>query len=266
MKRIEPSVGVKSLGVISAATGNEENQLERMHEFIKSWVAALNVGKLPPHMNLQAMNTRILRTLLYPLPATSLTPQNCADLESSLYRESLPKCGISSKLPLTIRYCATRYMGLGITRFGIIQGLYHLSEFVENYHGDSLMAQQILIQCELIQTIIGTKSWCFNYPASSYSHLIENCWIKTVREFVSENSISIQAPHPAINLPRQHDAFLMEAFVTHGCNKLTLRRLNTCRIYLQVITISDIVDAAGRRIVKQYLDGRSQRDRISKHK
>lgn len=266
LKRIEPTVGVKSLGVISTATVNEEKQLERMHGFIKAWTAALNVGKLPPHMNLQAMNTRIIRTLLYPLPATSLTQQECINIESALYRESLPKCDMSSKLPLAVRYCSTRYMGLGLTRFEIMQGLYHLGEFIENYHSESLMAQQIIIQCELIQTILGTQTWCFDYSASIYSHLIDKCWIKTLWEFVSTNLITIQAPHPAINLPRQNDVFLMEAFVEYGCNELTLRRLNNCRMCLQVITLSDIVDAAGRKVLKSYLEGHSQRDRLSKHK
>ena len=138
--RIEPGTGVKSLGVISTATGAEAKQLERMHTFITNWTAALNVGKLPPHMNYQALNTRILRTFSYPLPATSLSPQECIDLESALYRISLPKCGIISKLPLTIRYGAHRHMGLGITQLHMSQGLQHLREFTENYRGKSIMS------------------------------------------------------------------------------------------------------------------------------
>ena len=95
----------------------------------------MNAGKLPPHMNFQAITTRILWTILYPLPAISLSTQECVDLESALYRSTLPKCGISSKLPLAIRYGAHRHMGLGMTQFNIMQGIHHLSEFAENYRG-----------------------------------------------------------------------------------------------------------------------------------
>ena len=220
-----------------------------MHSFITNWTTALNVGKLPPHMNFQATTTRILRTLSYPLPATSLSTQECVDLESALYRTTLPKCGISSKLPLAIRYGTHRHMGLGMTQFHTIQGIHHLREFVEKYRGQNIMSQQILLSYELIQTTIGTRSWCFDYSASSYSHLVDIGWVRTVWEFTFKHNIQLQAPHPILNLPREHDIFLMETFISHGCNKLSLQRLNHCRLYLQVITLSDIVDASGRRIL-----------------
>ena len=58
----------------------------------------------------------------------------------------------------------------------------------------------------------------------------------------------------------------MEAFVSHGCNKLSIQRLNHYRLYLQVISLSDIVDASGRRILQHCLDGRSSQDQVSTHK
>lgn len=58
----------------------------------------------------------------------------------------------------------------------------------------------------------------------------------------------------------------MEAFVSHGCNKLSIQRLNHYRLYLQVISLSDIVDASGRRILQHCLDGRSFQDQVSTHK
>ena len=165
LKRIEPHVGVKSLGVITSIDGNECKQLERMHNFIIQWNTSLNDGKLPHALNFQAMNTRITRTLLYPLPATALNETECASLEAKLYRTSLPKCGISEKLPLAIRYASHRFMGLAVPRLHQHQGLNHLLEFVKHHLGTSLMAQQIQTSLELIHTIIGTRSWCFDYPS-----------------------------------------------------------------------------------------------------
>ena len=55
----------------------------------------------------------------------------------------------------------------------------------------------------------------------------------------------------------------MEAFVAHDVTPLTLRRLNACRIYLQVVTLSDICDAAERIILDDYLRGHINQDRQS---
>jgi hypothetical protein len=51
------------------------------------------------------------------------------------------------------------------------------------------------------------------------------------------------------SISRQHDASLMEVALSYQFNHHQLREINSCRVYLQVITISDITDAAGIRIL-----------------
>ena len=266
LQRTEPDVGVKSLGVITTTNGSEQKQLERMHGFITQWTVAMNAGRLPHSLNFQAMTTRINRILSYHLPATSLTETQCKGLESALYRTTLPRCGISEKLPLAIRYATPRYLGLGIPRFLQHQGLSHLREFVKHNHGSTIFAQQLQTSLELIQTIIGTQSWCFSYPSTHYAKLVDTCWTRTLWEFTSSHNIEIQSKHTRIETPRHQDSFLMEDFVASGVTHDTLKRLNACRLYLQVITVSDICDAAGRMILEESLHGRLTRDRVSSFK
>lgn len=157
-------------------------------------------------------------------------------------------------------------MGFGVPRFHQQQGLLHLREFVKHYKGTSLFAQQLQTSLELIQTIIGTQSWCFHYPSSQYSHLVDISWVRTLWEFVSMYDIKIHSDYTKMATPRCNDSFLMEDFVANGVTKTTLKRLHACRIYLQVITVSDICDAAGRLILNDCLNGRLTRDRVSSFK
>ena len=53
----------------------------------------------------------------------------------------------------------------------------------------------------------------------------------------------------------------MDAFIHHNVNAVDLERLNKCRLYLQLLTLSDMVDASGRRVLQHYLDGRITRNR-----
>ena len=55
----------------------------------------------------------------------------------------------------------------------------------------------------------------------------------------------------------------MEKISALPITKDQLRRVNRCRIYLQVLTLSDIVDAHGETIIPQYLNGERFLDRSS---
>jgi hypothetical protein len=50
-----------------------------------------------------------------------------------------------------------------------------------------------------------------------------------------------------IELQREGDQFLMEVFYEAGYQGYSLRRLNLCQLYLQVTTVSDVVNGAGTR-------------------
>ena len=81
VKRVSPATAVLGLGIYLAADGNEKKQFEYMEQSITSWLNRLTLSPLPPSMNFQAMHTRILRTLFYPLPVTCLKSNNAAALK-----------------------------------------------------------------------------------------------------------------------------------------------------------------------------------------
>ena len=70
LERIEPTTGVKSLGVYLQVDGSDHDQIKYMLESITAWLQQLNTSFLPANMNLQAMFTRISRTLIYLLSTT----------------------------------------------------------------------------------------------------------------------------------------------------------------------------------------------------
>ena len=98
VRRIEPHTSVKSLGVFLQTTGGDDDELEYMTTNITTWLDMINLSTLPYTINLRSLHTRIIKTLIYPLPTMCLTQEDCVALEAALYRKSLPKCGVSSKL------------------------------------------------------------------------------------------------------------------------------------------------------------------------
>ena len=94
-------------------------------------------------MHLQAMFTRISRTLIYTLSTTCFNEHECTSLEAQLYRHSLSRCGISSKLPFAIRYSSLCYMGLTVPSYYVHQGTGHLSELIKFYDTPTKIGEQM---------------------------------------------------------------------------------------------------------------------------
>jgi hypothetical protein len=73
---------------------------------------------------------------------------------------------------------------------------------------------------------------------------VETGWLTSLWRFVYMAKLKLIYPSnwlpPA---PRAHDKFLMEHFLNKKLNKRDLIALNQCRIYMQVITLSDTTSA-----------------------
>ncbi len=62
---------------------------------------------------------------------------------------------------------------------------------------------------------------------------------------------------------RVHDMMIMDFALQLNFMASQLHRLNTCRLYLQVLTISDITTADGRHILPTIMEGFRDETRIS---
>jgi hypothetical protein len=81
----------------------------------------------------------------------------------------------------------------------------------------------------------------------AYGHLVTPGWIPHTWKFLLEYGMTIIYKVGDIELQREGDQFLMEVFYEAGYQGYSLRRLNLCQLYLQVTTVSDVVNGAGTR-------------------
>ena len=110
------------------------------------------------------------------------------------------------------------------------------------------------LEWAMIHVGIGNAN-IFDVDFSSFGHLLPRTWIKSLWQFVHEYGIKMPPYEHIIKHKREHDIFLMEAFHQAGFNKRELTRLNRCRLYLQVETLSDITDGTGDMILATIYNG-----------
>ena len=261
--RNEPTTSLEGLGVYLQPAGSDDDQFKYMMDNIDQWLKQVLHSSLPPSLNFTALHSRILRRLHYPLAATCLTPEQCRAMEVKLYSRTLPRCGISSKLPLAMRYCPRRFMGLAIPEFITHQDIQHTFELLSSYDTNNTMAQQLQVSIELIHLLIGTQNWIFDQIDNGIIDMIDNSWVKSTWEYIITHNFTIKTNSISFQHPRAHDKFIMEHINELPISRMDKTRLNSCRVYLQILTLSDMADAGGTQLMENALKGRRDPSRPS---
>jgi len=251
------------LGVIQTAETGDQYQLEAINESVNKWIGTLNKSRLPPVFNLQAMMTRIHKKILYTLPATNLEKTELEKVSNHLYSSSLSKCGIICTYPLRFRTIPKYKFGLGLPDLYLEMHIGKIKEFLKNAATHSVMGEQIQYGMETMQIMAGVPNIIFSYDYKKFSSLLEESWLKHMWRFLHDEQLKIKGWPHIIQKQREHDEFIIPAFVKYGVSIGDLKVLNKCRNYLQVMSVSDITTGDGKTIAKNYMDGRKDTSRRS---
>ncbi len=141
---------------------------------------------------------------------------------------------------------ADLYPAQGIDKLQLCLGHIHL----QDKSGNLLQIDQTYIQL-----ITRTRQNFINSEYKNYQW-VEQGWMMMLWQFVKLMDItfvdtSIWGPKPA----RRNDTFIMEEFLALKIIDKILHSLNKCRIYLQVLTMSDISTADGKMILPEVKKG-----------
>jgi len=96
--------------------------------------------------------------------------------------------------------------------------------------------------------------------AGLHCHILENTqpcpwipdqWPSHLRMTMTRNCTQICYSSWTILPLRQNDWYLMDDFVDQNFSKTKLEQLNTCRMYLQVTTLAEVLDHMGAELLPQ---------------
>jgi hypothetical protein len=122
----------------------------------------------------------------------------------------------------------------------------------------------LLISLSYLQLAVGSATSVFTLLPTTYERWIDNCWLVSFWTFLHRLQLDIRiAKHWCPQLTRRDDKVLMDYLIELGYTASTLGALNRCRLYLQIITLSDIVSADGSSIMDEVLHGIPLSDRSS---
>ena len=242
LSTIEPNKGKETLGVVLAPTGSNDDAFQSLKSKASTWAAHIKSGHLSTSLTWHAATTTIMKSLEYPLPALTLSREQCDKIMKIVKSSLLPKSHISKNFPNAILYGIKNEGGLGLEHLYTTQGIKHIEQFVRYLASDTITGKLIRVSLEMCQLEVGIGRHLFTLDYSKFHSLLADSWIKHLWQFLHENNIEVLDRVTELPLPqREGDVYLMEEFQAQGYSHLELARLNKCRIFLRVLTLADVM-------------------------
>jgi hypothetical protein len=195
----------------------------------------------------QAFTSTILAKLSYAIPATTLSQEECHQITKKLVSTTLTKAGINRHIPRDLVFGHESRQGLGFPDLYTWQGAEAIARIVRFGSDQNNITGQLLhVSYELL--IIETGfSQPFQEDYQRWGELSTNCYMKHVWQFLSHYNIRLTMHREILRTPRQNDVLIMET-MKDLIDVQDLKLFNQCRLYLQVLWISDITTAEGKSI------------------
>jgi hypothetical protein len=117
-----------------------------------------------------------------------------------------------------------------------------------------------------LQLHIGSATPVFQLLLSQYIKWIDQpYWMVSICDFLGQTNASLEIENLWVpTISRRHDVMLMDLAIQLNFMCHQLCQINQCRLYLQVLSISDISTANGRSLLPGILQGTRDDQRTSK--
>ena len=159
-------------------------------------------------------------------------------------------------LPRAVVHGPVKYGGLGIIELFCEQLMAHIELVLKfSTHPKHSTGQLLQLSLEQLKVEPGVEESILSLPFDMYQPMVTPCLLTSVWSFLSKHGMRIEDSATAILLPRELDVFLTTSFVSAGLRGHDLLRLNRCRLFLQVTSLTNISTGDGLRLGRGCLRG-----------
>ena len=170
----------------------------------------------------------------------------------------LPAAGFNSHFPREVVFGPEKYGGLAWESCWSLQILEKIKFCLRHIRKEDKLGNLLMILIESVQLQSGLIVPILD-TRIRWNEWVEPTWLGNVKEGLDAIEGGIITNSKVPRIPRRFDRALMEIFNGWSIKKKEMQTLNRCRIYMQVIFVSDIVDFEGKVIMEEALDVRQTR-------
>jgi hypothetical protein len=204
--------------------------------------------------------------ITYPIPCCSFTPQQCRFIQALALEALLPKLHLNRHSPGAVLFGGPKYGGLQLPDLYADQGIGQLNLLIGHLKLGDEVGNQLkgVLSCQ--QLVVGSDKPFFALPFPLYEKWITETWLVSIWCYLSLVKVTIDIENQWLpSLSREHDSMTMDLAITLNLSPTQLKEINSCRIYLQVLTLSNISVANGKSLTVEAQAGVRDQSRLSKH-
>jgi Reverse transcriptase (RNA-dependent DNA polymerase) len=245
--RINISEYHKSLGHMISPKEPARTQIIQVREICDRFNSILQLHTLNVRECEALYRSIYTPTIKYVLQGSSLNENELYEVEKITKQSFLQNMRYSKTTSGEVVFGSPELGGLGFMSLYMEQGLLNIQLLLKALSDCHMAGDVIRLTIQKWKWHLGTGGDPFQDHTYEYAH-DESKWLKSVRKFAVQNQINISTGIHEYPLQRVHDRYIMEWAEAMGFSSFELRFLNHCRLYLNVISVSDISIESGRSI------------------
>lgn len=262
--RLEVTDSFRTLGVYISPSGSQLKQTKILRQNSEQYYIHVNSSTLSPDEAYTSYMQYLRPKIIYPLPCSSLTQKQCQYVQAPALAALIPKLHVNRHIAHVIIFGAHRYGGLSLPDLYTDQGYGQLKLLIGHIKLGDDIGKLILIAMSHLQLHIGSEFPFFTCSYPPYAKWIDQNWLASIWKHMHQLQIKVEVEnHWTPRRARQNDVLLMDEFMKYNLTPSQLRMINYCRLYLQVLLLSDIATADGRFILPSIFQGSRAAHRTS---
>jgi exonuclease III len=246
----------KTLGTYQAATKRQKTQFEMLQKKAGSLVRTLALSSCSANAAWLYYSSIFMKGIGYPLAVSRLSKTQLHQLQAPMTSLTLNRLGYPRSTSRTVVFGSRFFGGLEFASLATTQGAGKITLLLRHLRTPGDPRDFAMIVLDRLQYNAGVGYPILEYPKEAIPHL-EGIWMPTVREYLAEIDGSLQTANTNIQpLQRQSDKYIMEEVLKSRLfQPREIKYVNYCRLYLQVVTLSDIYNAQGTAFAVGIYDG-----------
>ena len=240
IKRLPLTQASRILGVHLAPNGDFSQQLIVLKDKADVLASRLRSPKLTPQDIQTFHRTMYTPAMKYVLPTMAVDEEALSTVQTKVLASMLQKLGYSSKLPTEIRHGPAEMGGLDLLDLRTELGISTLQFVRDAVYKGSEAGKLIILNVKYSQIESGIAEPLMEKPSIYVSYLTPS-WILSVRQFLHLHNMTLTLTDTIhIEIRGKEDRCIMNAEALTRYDPTQQRDINLVRLYLQVITLSDM--------------------------
>ena len=252
-----PEESVKYLGHHKELSGTQTSQQNALEELVRNETAFVATCHLSPHLVFTYYTSIFLKKTTYPLSVSFFSKKKLRRIQGPFYRALLQSLGYNKNTAIPVRYGSPSLSGIGLRCLYLEQGIQCLQQFLRHWRTSTHISKLLRITVAWCQYSLGTGKPFLNDMQRDLPHF-EAKWLKNIRSFLRHINAHLELDEDFVPpLQREFDAHIMDIVIdSKKFANCEIERINYCRLYLQVHTISDITKSSGVWLHQEFLQGK----------